>query len=213
MRTIVAPSSAATAKSCDRAHREMRAARARRRARASAANAGAAGLRIGRRTAASSSARPPTGRRARNAPAPRGAMPALPASPATLTSSRISVSGVPWRSSWPSAESEATEWISSTYGSDLLDLAALQLADEVPGEVAGYASPCPRDPGRGSRPSSVSPASASTPISSSGTYLTAASIATSDGSRPASCDLALDPVEVGADAGGVEIGELARHLT
>ena len=35
---------------------------------------------------------------------------------ATLTSTRISVSGGAWRSSWRSAESDATEWISSTSG-------------------------------------------------------------------------------------------------
>ena len=49
-------------------------------------------------------------------------MPALPSSPATLTSTRISVSGVPCLPSWVSAESDATEWISSTYGRICLTL-------------------------------------------------------------------------------------------
>ena len=64
-----------------------------------------------------------------------GATPALPSSPATLTSTSTSSPGraVPaWRSSWRSADSEATEWISADVRQDLLDLAALQLADEVP---------------------------------------------------------------------------------
>ena len=41
-----------------------------------------------------------TGERAMNAPSSAGTTPALPSSPATLTSTRISVSGVPCRSSW-----------------------------------------------------------------------------------------------------------------
>ena len=63
-----------------------------------------------------------TGARSRKAGSSSGAMPALPSSPATLTSTRISVSGVPCFSSWLSAESDATEWISSTYGRICLTL-------------------------------------------------------------------------------------------
>ena len=49
-------------------------------------------------------------------------MPALSSSPATLTWTRTSVSGVPWRPSCSSAESDATEWISCAYGRICLTL-------------------------------------------------------------------------------------------
>ena len=93
-----------------------------------------------RRTAASSSG-PTTrtgsaleeARRARP-----GAMPALPSSPATLTSTRISVvrRAVAARAGC-SAESRRDRVDQLDVREDLLDLAALQLADEVPAERRG----------------------------------------------------------------------------
>ena len=139
-----------------------------------------------RRTAASSSARRPAPGSARgSAGSSSGAIPALPSSPATLTSTRISVSGVPWRSSWPSAESDATEWMSSTYGRICLTL-----------RLWSWPMKCQRSSGcavglglellaRGSRRAASRPASASTPSSSSAMYLIAASSSISAGSRPA----------------------------
>ena len=65
-------------------------------------------------------------------PSSSGAMPALPSSPATFTWISTSLAGC--SSSFRSADSDATEWISRTCGAMSLHLAALQLADEVPGE-------------------------------------------------------------------------------
>ena len=125
-----------------------------------------------------------TGALSRKAGSSSGAMPALPSSPATLTSTRISVSGVPCFSSCRSADSEATEWMSSTYGRICLTL-----------RLWSWPMKCQRKPGCASAlassscarfsPSSVSPASSSTWSSSSATYLTAASSSISAGSRPA----------------------------
>ena len=69
---------------------------------------------------------------------------------------------------------------------ELADLAALKMADEVPGERARVRlAPWPRAPARGSRrPARCRPRRAP-PSSSTGTYLTAARICTSAGSRPA----------------------------
>ena len=55
-----------------------------------------------------------TGARSRKASSSSGAIPLFEPSPARLTSTRISVAGSPWRSSWRSAESLATDWISRT---------------------------------------------------------------------------------------------------
>ena len=63
-----------------------------------------------------------TGQRSMNAPSSSGAIPALPSSPAVLTSTSTSVSGVPCLASCRSAESDATEWISSTCGRIALTL-------------------------------------------------------------------------------------------
>ena len=76
-----------------------------------------------------------TGQRAMKSPSSAGTMPSLPSSPATLTCT--STSGAGLVSSLRRTESDATEWISRTCGRHVLDLAALQLADEVPGEQVG----------------------------------------------------------------------------
>ena len=54
-------------------------------------------------------------------------MPPLPSSPATLTSTRTSVSASPWRPSCSSAESVATEWIRRQSGSSCLTLRLCRL--------------------------------------------------------------------------------------
>ena len=117
-------------------------------------------------------------RRARSRPCPRRR--------ATLTSTSTSGLGRAVRArAGCSAESEATEWISSRVREDLLDLAALELADEVPAEAGiglGLGLELLRavlaDDGRGRpRRARRGPRAA--------TYLTAASSSTSPGSRPA----------------------------
>ena len=92
------------------------------------------------------------GRAGDEARAPPGRCPALPSSPATLTSTRISVSGVPWRSSWRSAESEATEWISSTSGRTCLTLRLWSWPMKCQRSARARRRPWPRAPARGSRP-------------------------------------------------------------
>ena len=86
--------------------------------------------------AASSSGPPPAPASARcSAAISRGAMPALPASPATFTSSRIAQPGRArsrWRSSSRSADSEATEWIRRTCGTIARTRRLCSCADEVP---------------------------------------------------------------------------------
>ena len=74
-------------------------------------------------------------------------MPLLPSSPATLTSTRTSRPRAGawsrWRSRRPSTDSLPTQWMRSHEREDLPDLAALEVADEVPGEaVAVRARAC-----------------------------------------------------------------------
>ena len=115
------------------AHREAAAARARRGQLGEAGEMGPRGLRVLAERAASSSGPPTrTGQRSMNSPSSAGATPPLPSSPATLTSTRTSVSGV----------AVAPELLQDRVGGDrvdqpaerqhLLHLAALQVADEVP---------------------------------------------------------------------------------
>ena len=139
-------------------------------------------------------------------------MPALPASPATLTSSRISVSGVPCVASWRSADSDATEWISVAYGRidlTLRDWSWPMKCQRKSGKPARLLLQLlravlaqQREPGLGQRPDLVD-----RDVLDRGEDVHLGRVA------PGIRDLALDPIEVGADAGGVEVGELARHLT
>ena len=108
-------------------------------------------------------------------PSSAGATPALASSPATSTSTSTRVSGVPCCSSRRSAESDATEWISSTCGTMSLTLRLWSWPMKCQRKTPGYASALATRSCARFSPSSVTPASASTPSSSSGTYLTAAS--------------------------------------
>ena len=157
-----------------RAHRAARAARARRRAARARRTSGGCPRALGqRRHRHQAGDRQPGSARGRRR-ARRARSPLLPASPATLTSTRTS-SPSP-RRAWPSCastESLATEWMRRTSGSDLADLAALQVADEVPRERRAIAQAVALASSSWARfsPSSVTPASASAPSSSSGDVL------------------------------------------
>ena len=101
----------------------------------------------------------------------------------------------------------ATEWISRTCGriSLTLRLCRLPMKSQVkasPQRSRLAARSCWRF-----SPTSVTPASARAPISSSGTYLQATSTSTSG---PAS---ARTVVEVRADAGGVDFVDQSGHLS
>ncbi len=144
-------------------------------------------LSCGRRASGGIVIRPttPTGQRSMKPASSAGAIPLLPASPATLTSIITWVLSVPWRASWASAESEATEWMYRTRSttSRTLRLCSWPMKSQV------NASPMASDLTARSwarfSPTSVTPASARTASSSTGTYLTAASTSMSAGSRPA----------------------------
>ena len=68
-----------------------------------------------------------TGQRSMKPPRSAGAIPALPSSPATLTSIRTSVSGVPCFPSCSRADSVATEWIRRQTGSSCFTLRLCRL--------------------------------------------------------------------------------------
>ncbi len=111
-----------------------------------------------------------------------GATPALPASPATLTSTRMRSPGRAssrCRSSSRSAESEATEWIRRTCGT----ISRTRLLWSCPMKSHSNSSPCAATLASRSwarfSPTSRTPASARTGRSSADTYLIAASSSTS----------------------------------
>ena len=97
-------------------------------------------------------------------PSSAGATPPLPSSPATLTSTRTSVSGLPWRAELLERRVGGDRVDQAAERQQLLHLAALQVADEVPARRrrpsarAWRARSCWRfsptrvDPGLGERP-------------------------------------------------------------
>ena len=114
-----------------------------------------------------------------NSPSSAAATPPLPSSPATLTSTRISVSGA----------AVTPELLEHRVGGDRVDqphqrqdplhLAALQVADEVPGEGARRSARAwPPGPGAGSRRRARSRPRRARSSSSASTYLVAARIST-----------------------------------
>ena len=111
-----------------------------------------------------------------------GAIPALPSSPATLTSIRILSPGRArsrWRSSSRSAELGGDRVDQPHVRDDQAHAPALQLPDEVPLEqLSVQRRPCARGPARGSRRRAGCRPAASTGSSSAGTYLMAASTST-----------------------------------
>ena len=138
-----------------------------------------------------------TGQRSRNAGSSSGAIPPLPASPATLTSIRIS--GVR-----RAVASELREHRVAGHRVDVAHvrqqvahLAALQLADEVPGEPSRERAALATSSWARFSPTSVTPPSASAGSSSTGRYLTAARISTSAGSRPAAAISLAHALQVG----------------
>ena len=117
-----------------------------------------------------------------------------------------------WRSSWRSADSRRHRVDQLHVRHDLLDLARLQLADEVPAEVRVALAFASRSCARFS-PSSVRPASRQHAdllerhVLDRGEDLDLGRVAPGVGDRLAHA------LEVRADAGGVEAGDQARHTT
>ena len=155
-------------------------------------------------------------RRTRSTPA--GGTPYFDSSPATLTSSSTGTRCSAWRSICATTDSLSTEWISRTRGSTsfVLRLWRWPMKSQVK-----------RSPQRSClaisawavfSPTSVTPASASAPISSTGTYLVAARTSTSAASRPARgagarrCDPA-PPTRRAPHPAGVELLYLASQAS
>src|SRR6188472_4210588 len=125
-----------------------------------------------------------TGERSMKVPRSAGATPPLPSSPAMLTSTRISVSAAACVPSWVRTESVATEWIRRQAGSSCLTLRLCRLPMKSHSKASPQRSCLASSSCWRFSPTRRTPASASAPISSSGTYLVAARISTSG---PAIC--------------------------
>src|SRR5919106_6366035 len=112
-----------------------------------------------------------------------GAMPTLLCSPARLTSISTLASEPAWRSSWASADSLATEWISLTSGRTDLTLRLCRLPMKSQTKRSPQRSRLASRSWSRFSPTSSTPPSASAPISSTGTYLVAARISTPEPAR------------------------------
>ena len=137
------------------------------------------------RAALSSGPATGTGHAPRKAGSSAGAIPLLDASPGDVDLDQHPDVRRACFASCASAESLATEWISRTCGDDVLHLAALQVADEVPRERPRVGARLRHQLLRAVLAQEREPGIRRVPSSSRATYLTAASSSTSFGSRPA----------------------------
>ena len=139
-------------------------------------------------------------------------MPALPSSPATLTSSRIRVSGVAVTRQLGERGLRGDRVDQLDVRQDRLDLARLQLADEVPAvlgvrgrlglELLGAVLAEQREPGLAEHAHLLQ-----RDVLDRGEDLDLGGVAPRVGDRLA------HPFEIGVDAGGVEPRDQARHMT